>query len=516
MISLHKNIIVYLILLLPGIVWAQQDSSSLPISESFQLQYHRYANEAITQPLLKLRNYNRVEAGYSSEQGKYMQAQAPQKQNIISFFTEGSRQLKKVLVTGSFGWYNTKTDSQAFTMRQNYQDPQPYYFYAVQPGNWQTIRYKLEGMASFPILNNRIVLGAKAAYNTLNAWRSNDPRPEEFQNEMKGNLVAHLKINSRHTLGISGGFVSNKYDNNWEYRDDNNRLKPLMSVYIHHGYGSVDNSFTQSVAGSISSRANGYSVAALYEGVLPIGIVTVTGKYELLSTEIFERNAGAGQSDKIYGQFDNDVYSINLNWNKSAGKNQFNVSFDFRDELGKDFNNELAANNYVYAFQQTKLEALFSRMNGKGGMKYEIGASTQLEDRLRKDGSVGQKAAYQHFETALNGALYWNIPGNNSILKTGIRIAYSEPIHAEAVAVKQQFLFSEGVVYGDYYYFNAQTTSVNGQLAYQFSIKQFNPFIKLSGNYINANIPAPIDGLIPYSYPGKDRMFWQCSIGVNL
>lgn len=516
MTSFYKYIISVCALLPPFFSWAQQDSSSRFITESFQLQYHRYTKEAITQPLLKLRNYNSVQAGYASEEGKYRQAQAPQKQNILSFFTEGSRQLKKVLVTGSFGWYNTKTDSQAFTMRQNYKDPQPYYFYAVQPGNWQTIRYNLEGMASLPILNDRFILGAKAAYNTLNAWRSNDPRPEEFQNEMKGNIIAHYKIKPHHIIGIGGGLISNKYDNNWEYRDDNNRLKPLMAVYIHNGYGSVNNSFTQTVSGSISSRAKGYSVEALYEGALPIGVVTVTGKYELLSTEIFERSGGAAQTDKKYGEFNNDAYAVNLNWYKTIRRNSINVNVDFRDELGKDFNNELAANNYVNAFQQTKLETVFSRMNGKGSMKYEIGASAMLEDRMRKDGSLGQKAAYQNLEAAFTGAWYWNFPGNNGVLKTAIRMAYKEPIHAEAVSVRQQFLFSEGVVYSDYYYFNAQTMSFGAQFAYQLSLKQFNPFIKLAGNYINATIPDPKEGLIPWSYPGNNRLQWQCSIGLNL
>jgi hypothetical protein len=135
---------------------------------------------------------------------------------------------------------------------------------------------------------------------------------------------------------------------------------------------------------------------------------------------------------------------------------------------------------------------------------------------MKMDGAVDQKAEYQTGEAAVTGAYYFYFTENNSMLKTLLRAAYNHPFYAGAKPVTQLFSFTEAVVYRDYYYFNASTASIGAQLTYQFPVMKKNAFVQLSGNYTNAKIPGPKDGLIPYTYPGNNRMQWQCSIGVNL
>lgn len=515
MTSLRIYSISLLILLLPGFGLAQQDSSIQRHTESFQLQYNRYAKDVITQPLLKNRNYGIVELGYRAEEGEYMEAQAPQKQNEIFFYTEGSKQIRKILVSGSFGWYNNQTDSQAFTLRQNYKDPVPYFYYAAQPGNWQTIRYRLQGIASVPLLNDKLTLGAGGTYNSFNAWRSNDPRPEEFNYELSGTALAHYRVLPKHTIGIAGGYIRKNYDNTWEYRNDNNSTRPLLAVYIQNGYGNVE-PMKGMLSGFISTNTTGYTAEGLYEGEFTFGTFTARGKYQKNNTEVFRKPVARDELKQVFGTYKDDSYAVNVNWLKTNARNVFNIGFDYFDELGKDQNERLAANNYIYAMQQAKIYGLWSRLNDNRKMKYEIGASARLEDHLKMDGSVGQKAEYQSMDASISGAYYFYFPSNNSTLKTGLKAGFRQPLHAEAVSVSQIFLFSQGVVYRDYYYFNASSASIGGNITYQFPVKKMNMFINAAAHYVSASIPAPVAGLIPYSYPGNNRMQWQCSIGLNL
>src|SRR5688500_13654663 len=107
MLPINRNIISLCFLLLPWLAVAQQDSTVQPQTEANQFHFNRYAKDPLLQPLLKLTNYSSVQLGYRSEKGDYRQAQTPQQQRDIFFYTEGSRQIKKILVSGNFGWYNT-------------------------------------------------------------------------------------------------------------------------------------------------------------------------------------------------------------------------------------------------------------------------------------------------------------------------------------------------------------------------------------------------------------------------
>jgi hypothetical protein len=514
MLLINRNIISFCFLLLPGMAVAQQDSAVQPQTEATQLHFNRYAKDPLLQPLLKLTNYSSVQLGYRSEKGDYRQAQTPQQQRDIFFYTEGSRQIKKFLVSGNFGWYNTQLDSQAYTLRNDYKDPNPYYFYAAKPGNWQTIRYKLQGIVSVPLLQ-KFTVGAGASYNSANHWRSNDPRPEEFNYDLQTSLLAHYRILPQHLIGISGSYLRKNSDLSWEYRNDANSNKPETKVFLGNGYGNVEPR-AGLTKGSLSSAATGYTAEGLYEGIFHFGTLTVKGKYENSSTEIFDKPSQQDEERLDYGQYDQDSYFASLNWNKTAGADQFNIFLSYLDELGKDQNQTLAGNNYIHALEQVQLQALWSRLRENRKMKFEIGLSFQLQDQVKMDGSVSQKAEYQTGEAAVTGAYYFYFQENNSTLKTLLRVGYSHPFYGDAKSVTQLFSFTEGVVYRDYYYFNASTASIGAVLTYQFPVLKKNAFVQFSGNYINADIPAPRAGLIPYTYPGNDRMQWQCSIGVNL
>lgn len=515
MSTLREFIIAGCVLFFPGITAAQQDSSIPSHTEAFRLQYDRYANEAISQPLLKYNNYSSVQVGYRSEDGGYRQTQAPKKQGDLFFYTEGTRQIKKFLVSGSFGWQNIQADSVAYALRYDHNDPNPYYFFAEKPGNWQIIRYHLQGLVSTPLLQNKLVVGAGAKYNSHNGWRGNDPRPEEFNYNLEASATAHYKLSKHQTIGASGGYIRKNSDIDWGYRNEDNVNVTNLKVYLLNGYGNVE-PLTGLKSGTISNAKTGYNISGIYEGDFSFGIITLSGKYQHTSTDIFRKPVEQYERRVDYADFDEQSYEASASWLKTTGKNIFQAQFNYRDEQGKDYNFDLAGTNYVYALEQANLQALYSRLNENGKMKYELGASAQFRKQLKKDASVSQHAAYQTGEAALNGACYFYFPSQKSMLKTAVRAAYSHPFEAKVNHVKQSFSFTEGVVYRDYYYFNANNSSIGANLTYQFPIKKISVFIQAGGMFLNASMPDSRTDLAPYSYPGTDRVYWQCSIGVNL
>src|ERR1700755_1993662 len=92
------------ILLLPLLMQAQRDCAQPVISDAFRLQYDYYTKDVVSQPLSPVRSYGYVEGGYRMEGGEYRLAQSPMRQRDLFFTTEGSKQVKKFLASGSFSY----------------------------------------------------------------------------------------------------------------------------------------------------------------------------------------------------------------------------------------------------------------------------------------------------------------------------------------------------------------------------------------------------------------------------
>ncbi len=100
----------------------------------------------------------------------------------------------------------------------------------------------------------------------------------------------------------------------------------------------------------------------MYEALSILAPSPFKGKYENISTEIFDKPSQQDEERLDYGEYNQDSYSFSLNWNKTAGADQFNLLLNYLDELGKDHNHTLAGNNYIHALEQVQLQALWSQL----------------------------------------------------------------------------------------------------------------------------------------------------------
>ncbi|MET0394341.1 MAG: DUF6850 family outer membrane beta-barrel protein [Chitinophagaceae bacterium] len=506
----------YLLLTLAGMFnsrWLQaQDTASANavFAEQFHRRYDFFAGGIATQPLTGISNYMTLNAGYRQTGGAYRQAQEAPRQRDLSFFTEGMRRTGKYLVSGSFVYTHTLQDSVSYTLRYGLTNPQPYYFFAYRKGNWQVGQYRLQGSVSRAFLREKLHAGLSVKYNTINAWRSNDPRPEQFSYNMHIDAGLLYRFLPKHAAGVSGSIIRTNTENTVEYRNKDYQMSLAFPEYvtrIQYGYGFEDRISTA----PLKSNTTGYGWQAVYKGSFAFGEVAVKGGYTSLESKI-EGAATALLPTGKYGEFYEDSWNAALYWDYQRQRNRFSLLAEYTNHLGRDFNQFLQANNYVYSFEQLRLQPLFTHIKDNKP-RYELGLDLRLSDLFRADGNAGTLADYLQAQAGVSAAWFAHFPGRQ-LLKTTIAAAYRQSIDPLYTSPVQQSVFISSVIAHDYYYFSADTWRADLSLLYSIPVKKVNAFIRLQAGYEKATIPA---GTVQAAaLPGDQRWYWQAGAGVSL
>lgn len=488
----------------------ENDSARQVYTEQFQQRYHFFAKDIVTQPFISVNNYLRLEGGYSRKGGGYRQAQDARAQNDIIFFTEGTKKINRYQVSGSFAYTHILQDSVGYTLKYGLDDAQPYYLYAYKRGSWQVGKYNLQGSVSRPFLHDKLFAGVDVKYNSINAWRNSDPRPEQFTYHMNIEGALGWKLVPGHSISASGIIVRKSNELSIDYRNKDYQMSLAYPEYvtrIQYGYGFEDRS-----AGSpLESNTTGYGWKAAYTGAFDFGNVTVKGGYISLDTKI-EGVKTVFLPDGYYGSFYEDIWDASLYWEYQKRSNRFSLLANYINHLGRDLNQFLKANNYVYSLEQLSVQPVYAHLK-KNRTKYELAIDAKLRDLFRADGNTGTLADYQQAEVGVSGAWYAYF-SNQSMLKAKLGGSIKHAIDPLFSVPAQESVFINSVVYYDYYYFSADTWRMDADLLYSLPVRKTNAFIRLQGGYEKATIaessvPAP-------TLPGTKRWYWQASVGVSL
>jgi len=504
-----KYCLIILIVTFPCIIHAQDSSNTL--SQQFEQQYNFFSKDVLSQPLFKLKNYAIVEAGYNSKGGKYILSQDAEKQHDIFFSTQGTKQLKGFLLSGAFAYARTLKDSVGYTMRNDLYSAAPYYYYAAKKGNWEVSTYDLQGIVSRN-LNKKITVGLGAAYQSSIAWRGNDPRSEYFMFNMAVDGTVQYKIAKNHTVGITGGAVFKSNETNIEYRNKDYGTSLMYPEYVTHlqfGYGFDD--YRQNAW--LKTGSNGWKAGLLYNGHLSLGTVTAKANYTRLSSK-FTGPSSVYEPEGVYGWFHENIWTGNLWWQKETVKGIFSFQANYLNHKGKDQNVFLNASNYVYSYEQVKLKPVFGRYKNQQ-LVHELGADISLTNSLKVDGNADQRAAYQYLNTGIFGAYYFPVNNHKNTFKALVGIDVQTPLSSTAHQSVQLHEFAQAVIYRDYYFYSAFNYSGKVELLYSFKLKETACFVKLNGQYQQANIKA--DATLPaLNKPGNSRWNYLLSVGVTL
>jgi hypothetical protein len=487
-----------------------QDSLPRKLSGQFEQRYRYFSEDLLSQPLNPLPQYATLEAGARFTGGSHHQAQDAAKQREYFLHTSGTRQVKRFLVSGSFRYTHTLQDSVRYTLRYGLNDPEPYYLYAAAAGNWQATRYALTGYVSRPFAGDRLVAGAGADYEVSNAWRSNDPRPEYFRFRILPSATVQYRFAPQWTAGVAAGYLKQATENYLEYRNQDYEQGGLYPQYINriqYGYG-----FTQARPTSfIKNNTSGYRTQLLVQGKTGAGSFTAKGGYT--HTTAYFTGAANAFDNTAYGSFTERIWTGAVYWEYSSGRNTWSATARVQQHAGKDFNNALNGNNYLYRQEAATIHPLFTRYGQAGKPLYELGLRGNYNLLSRTDGNKGQCAVYRNADVAVQGA-YYLYPGAGQLLKAGLTAGITLPAGDSLNIVQPVYEFAAAVVYPDYYFYTATKYTGTLELLYNFSIRRTAVFLKAAGQYqaaILKNTPLPA-----LYRPGTNRWWAQLSAGITL
>jgi hypothetical protein len=510
--TIRSGIIATGVFFCAGMVYGQ-DTTYHFLTEGFGRKYTFFSKDVISQALLPLEQYALVQGTYRYISGDYMVSQDAPRQQDISFYTEGTKRVKKFLLSGSFSYNRINQDSVAYTLRYGLNEPAPYYFFASSKGNWEVGKYRLQGIASYPLINNKLSIGAGGVYDAGNAWRSNDPRPEYFFYKVRAEATANYRLLTGHAIGVAGGIIRENSDSEIEFRNmdyEQSNLYQQYQTYLQYGYG-----FAQLISGNryIRSKTSGWTVQGMYDGHFDQLQLTAKGGYTSRSTT-FSKRGNSASLEYRYGYFYEDIINADVFAQYEQGNNNWSVGIHYLYHTGQDRQLILNGNNYMYTFDKLSIEPLYAhRRNGK--VQYELGLQGTVSNQFRADGSAMQRINYQLVNTGVNGAYYHYLSTPNTCWKAFLQVDAQWPVSPELTTSSQQTDFVKGVIYPDYYFYSASSVTATAAWQYNFPVKKTNTFFKLSGQYQQASIKQDHD-YPAIAKPGNNRWYIQTSIGISL
>lgn len=115
----------------------------------------------------------------------------------------------------------------------------------------------------------------------------------------------------------------------------------------------------------------------------------------------------------------------------------------------------------------------------------------------------------------ITAAWYHYLPAPRTFWKAMVKLEGQLPLSPALTSAVQQTVFVKGIIYPDYYYYNASAFTATAEWIYHFPVKRTNAFFKLAGQYQQASIKQDND-FPTANKPGSNRWYIQTSIGISL
>ena len=491
-------------------VKAQDTSLVQAQTQLFQQEYDLYSSQIVLHAARDLPNYGDIRAAFRYESGSYRLAQDAPDIRQFSFATRGTRQLGAYRLSGSFSYRHQLLDSVGFTLRQGFEDPAPYYFFSWKKGNWQTGQYGLRASISRRWSQDRLSTGLSIRNKVLNAWRSNDPRPEQFQFQLGAEAGISIRFLPGHQVGISGSLDTQQEDNSVDYRNTDYQLSLAYPEYVRRlqfGYGMED----RAANAELKSRGQGRGWKLYYLGNWGKHQMDIWGGYRYKETRF------RGDSTRFfpagrYGDFYEDLTEAGIFWKYCLQQQTLSLRVKYSYLLGQDYNYFLGANNYVYARESLSLQPMFQRLRG-GHPLYELALDLALTDLYRADGNAGVETDYQFWEARLGGTYFFPAQNNNYSWQLMMSLGTRHSIEPELTVPVQQSEFVKQVILADYQFYKAAVYNGSAGLRVSRMFEKTRGFLQLEAGMQSADT----GGATTADWrPGANRFRAECTIGLNL
>lgn len=511
---MFKKLLLILLTLLPVRGYSQSSADSLYFYEQAnknialaQTNSNFLLNTDVARTGTSLFAYNNANGGFRKAQ----EAQITEKGGVR---TEGISKFDRFITSGYFSFYRTWQDSLAWTTKGLEVDEQPYYYGSIKAGKYERFKYKLGGLASYNLIKNKLYIGTGLDYMYNSATRSVDPRPEvnTFHFTLKPEIL--YKWHS-HTIGINAlwGYgtevTSITYKNDMYSTGSNNYID--RKAYLVQGYGFVtDNQGTDPLYRLNKNYGIGVSYSTYFNNY------SLKTSFNYLS--IWEDNYKdfSSSANKSYISF-YDIEKLNylLQIDKIQPKYEQQFTLQYNTQQAHDLNIIFYAINYKYNSNHFNLNYLFKH-NQSPSFQKEFGVRFNYEGIQKDDLSTDHHIKYTSIEPALLANLYFKLKSKDR-LKMGIDIAQRLPQEKFLYVPDNQIhVFTKGVVFPDYYYYNSKvlTTSINANYITANVFSKFKVGISANVSYYKANLPSETISTTTYYKPGNSFLSYNMSFNL--
>lgn len=167
---------------------------------------------------IPVKNYTSATLIIKNTHNQVKQTQQAKSSFNIFLGAEGLYATKKSIFTGKMnytkdfkhqlGWNNTQMLSQTEVEKS------PFYYLSYAQGNWKNQFYNLQGTFTNQLINKKLYGTLAINYNTLQYYRTNDPKSRLTYLDLMANISLYYLINKKHLLGVSYhyGYMNNEVD----------------------------------------------------------------------------------------------------------------------------------------------------------------------------------------------------------------------------------------------------------------------------------------------------------------
>jgi hypothetical protein len=457
-----RRIIVYILFGLPGFqVKAQQiissDSIYLYQQSSRQLQWtHDGATHLIFRDLT---NIARSQLYAGREQGGFRRSQEAYQQTVAGFHTDGVKKLGRFYLAGQFDFEKCWEDSAAWWNAGEYNEAQPYYFFAGKAGKYDKQLYNLSATAAYNLWKNKLYLSIGGNYRYSRITRSVDPRPgvNEFGTKLRPEVTGRF---GQHVIGagllwgrtsedISIGYKNRDFSGNQTYVERNN----FMSLGFGH-IGKLNNYLQR------YNETNGFF--ANYATRFTNWELQARGAYELWQEDISLDTTSTRNDHNLYAFLQEEKTSGNLLLNHTGSKSQQQWELNVTTQSMLNWASEFKATSYQ--FTATEASITYRQLwQKKKGISIELGIGCDYREQFKEDIVAAHKHQLQVITPQLYAGIYRRLAGKSS-LSFSLTPSLQHTLTNElSVPVTQENYFTQGVVYTDYLYWQKNSWGVATQ-----------------------------------------------------
>lgn len=509
-----RKFILYILLALPGLhVKAQQSISS--DSVYFYSQTSRqaeWAHGSATQLLFRdFKNIARSQLYVNRVQGGFRRAQEAYGQTMAGFRTDGIKTLGRFTLAGTFNFEKRWEDSAAWWNSGEFNEAQPYYFFAGKAGKLEKQLYDLSATATYNLWKNILYIGINGNYRYHWTTRSVDPRPnsKEFKTRLRpevsvrfNNQIAGLGfLWGRGSEDNTVGFKNRMYNGNMTYFDRNN----FMSL----GFGNM---------GKLERYMQRYNETSgffvNYAASFRNWTLQANGEYELWQEDISLDTTSTRSMHNLYAFLQQEKSNGSLLITHAGQKSRQQWEFTFTTQSMLNWSSEFKATSYQYTASEASVtyRHLWQKNNG---ISIEVGAGCSYTDRFKEDIAAAHKYQLEVITPHIYAGIYRKAADKSWLsfsLTPSFRYALTNDLY---LPVTQENYFTQGIAYTDCLYWQKNSYGFATQFNY---IQKEKPKRHRLGGTVKINWQKATDGgqaNLPALYiPSGNR--WSASASLNL